>query len=125
MRCFLSNTLLIALSLSLHTAQSAADDKKDVPVVEPCTVKSATGSFYDLRTLTVPVPIKDIKPGKNDLTQDWHAKGHDYQEGKANFTLNICAPVIGEVKNVVGVEKDLWRNVSAHYTVGGKTYSIG
>lgn len=62
------------------------------------------------------------KPGKNDLTEDWHAKGWDY---KANFTLNICDPVVKEVKDVVGVDKDLWRNVSAHYTMDGKTYSIG
>jgi cation-dependent mannose-6-phosphate receptor len=124
MRFSLPNTLL-ALTLSFHHAYSLADDKKDTTLLDPCTVKSASGSFYDLRSLTVQAPIEGVKPGKNALTEDWHAKGHDYHEGNANFTLNICEPLIGTVEDVVGVEKDLWRNVSAVYKVGSKTYSIG
>lgn len=90
--------------------------------MEPCTVASPAGNFYDLRALSIPPPVEGKKPGKNDRIEDWHARGWDY---KANFTLNICDPVVKEIKDVVGVEKELWRNVSAHYTMDGKTYSIG
>ena len=49
-------------------------------------------------------------------------KGYDYN---VNFTINICSPVVEDVKNVQGVEKDMWQNVSAYYTHCGKTFSIG
>lgn len=125
MRFSLPNTLL-ALALSFHPAYSLADDKKDTTTpLEPCTVKSHLGSFYDLRSLSVQVPVDGVKPGKNVLTENWHAKGHDYHDGNANFTLNICEPLVGKFEDVVGVEKDSWRNVSAVYKVGSKTYSIG
>ncbi|KAK1055611.1 Cation-independent mannose-6-phosphate receptor CI-MPR [Friedmanniomyces endolithicus] len=42
--------------------------------------------------------------------------------------MNFCGGVIedlGERGGVVGVEKGLWRNVSAFYETGGKVYSIG
>ena len=93
--------------------------------MEPCTVASAAGSFYDLRPLSILPPVEGKKPGKNDKTDDWHARGYDYHDGKANFTLNICAPVIGAVDDVTGVDKHLYQNVSAYYQLGSKTYSIG
>lgn len=59
---------------------------------------------------------------KDVRTESWHAKGHDYP---ANFTVNICAPVIEEVTDVVGVEQSRWKNVSAYYELDGNIYSIG
>ena len=58
----------------------------------------------------------------DDRDESWHAKGHDYG---TNFTLNICAPVIEDLEDVVEVDKARWRNVSAFYRSDGKTYSIG
>lgn len=54
--------------------------------------------------------------------ESWHAKGYDYG---SNFTLNFCAPVVEDIGEVEGVDRELWKNVSAYYTAGGKTYSIG
>lgn len=98
----------------------AASDSKPV---KPCTIHSpSSGSYYDLTPLSV-LPLKDGKKAhKDDRSESWHARGYDYP---TNFTLNFCAPVIEDVKNFVGVEKGLWRNVSAFYELGGKTYSIG
>jgi cation-dependent mannose-6-phosphate receptor len=62
------------------------------------------------------------KVEKDARDESWHAKGHDYP---ANFTVNICAPVIEDVKDVVGVDSSRWRNVSAYYEQAGKIYSIG
>ncbi|KAL1863592.1 Cation-independent mannose-6-phosphate receptor CI-MPR [Paecilomyces lecythidis] len=59
---------------------------------------------------------------KDDRDESWLAKGHDYP---ANFTVNICAPVIEDISDVVGVDKSRWRNVSAYYEQNGKIYSIG
>lgn len=45
-----------------------------------------------------------------------------------NFTMNFCGGVIEDLEKmggVEGVEKDVWRNVSAYYTQEGKVYSIG
>jgi len=116
---FLPSALLI--TLAIHSGVSVAADEKD-KVVEPCTIASSTGSFYDLRKLTIQ-PHKDgKKANKNDKVDDWHAKGYDYP---ANFTLNICAPVIGEIDRPIGVDKHLSQNVSAYYESKGEIYSIG
>lgn len=45
-----------------------------------------------------------------------------------NFTMNFCGGVIedlGKLGGVEGVDKELWRNVSAYYKQDGKVYSIG
>lgn len=112
-------TPLLAL-LSIPTLTLTASDSKPT---EPCTIHSpSSGSYYDLTSLSV-FPLQDGKKAhKDDRSESWHARGYDYP---ANFTLNFCAPVIEEVRDVVGVEKRLWRNVSAYYELGGKTYSIG
>jgi cation-dependent mannose-6-phosphate receptor len=60
-------------------------------------------------------------PGKNEKTDDWHARGYDY----ANFTLNICAPVVDPVDHVEGFHNYQEKNVSAYYKVESKTFSIG
>ena len=68
-------------------------------------------------------PLKDGKKAhKSDRIESWHAKGYDYG---ANFTLNFCEPVIEDLEDVIGINKEQAKNVSAYYTMGGKTYSIG
>ncbi|CAL3964778.1 hypothetical protein PZA11_002294 [Diplocarpon coronariae] len=116
--------LLVTLAL-YHGANGAASDKKEEKVLEPCTVGSATGAFYDLRSLSISPPADDKKHTKGEKVDDWHAKGYDYHQNGANFTLNICAPVVGKVEDFVGVDRSLWRNVSAYYELGSKRYSIG
>jgi cation-dependent mannose-6-phosphate receptor len=113
--------------LLLGASPSLAAEEAPEPTFLPCTTKSSSsGNFYDLRPISVALidPSKKLGSSKTD---SWHAKGHDYP---GNFTLNICAPVVEELgKNnlpdVVGVDKDLWRNVSAYYEVDGKAFSIG
>ncbi|TVY83617.1 putative mannose 6-phosphate receptor-like protein [Lachnellula suecica] len=110
----------LLLALAIHSGVSAAADEK---VVEPCTVASSAGSFYDLRKLSILPPKDGKKPGKNEKVDDWHARGYDYP---SNFTLNICEPVVGGLEHrPVGIDKDLAQNVSAYYETGGKIYSIG
>lgn len=92
---------------------------------KPCTVHSpTTGSYFDLSVLSVVPP--ELRDGKNhrgvDRDESWHSKGHDYP---ANFTINICAPVVEELDDVAGVDKELRRNISAYYKKDGKIYSIG
>jgi len=112
----------LLVTLALHYGVNAASDEK---VLEPCTISSSTGNFYDLRSLSISLPTDDKKPAKGEKVDDWHARGYDYHDGGANFTLNICAPVVGKVEDVVGVDRSLWRNVSAYYELGSKKYSIG
>lgn len=121
----LPTSILVTLALHYGVNGAASSDKKDEKVVEPCTVASATGAFYDLRSLSIAPPADDKKPAKGEKVDDWHAKGYDYHDSQANFTLNICAPVVSQVGDFVGVEKDMWRNVSAYYELEGKRYSIG
>ena len=109
--------LLLALSSQI---EAASDDK--VKPVDPCTIASAGGSFYDLRSLSILPPVEGKKPGKNDKTDSWQAKGYDY---KTNFTLNVCAPVVEELTDVVGIDKDHRANISAFYEFGSETYSLG
>jgi len=115
----LPNTLLLLLALHSQQAYSADDNSKPV---DPCTIASTTGSFYDLRPLMIKPSVDGKKPGKNEKFDSWHAKGYDY---KSNFTLNICAPVVEELSEVVGIESNLRKNVSAFYQAGSETYSLG
>jgi cation-dependent mannose-6-phosphate receptor len=118
----LPNTLLF--SLALYSGVNATSEEKKEKVVEPCTIVSPKGHFYDLRSLTATLPVEGKKATKYQKTEDWPAQGYDYHNG-TDFKLNICAPVIGEVEDVVGVDKGLWRNVSAYYELDSKNYSIG
>lgn len=121
----LPTAFLLSLVLCSGVNAAASDDKK-TPPVEPCTVASSTGSFYDLRSLAIlPSPDDKKKGAKGTKTDDWHVRGWDYQNGKANFTMNICAPLVAPLEDVVGVSHDLRKNVSAYYEVGSKKYSIG
>jgi len=116
----LTGFLLAALALQARMTQAASDDK--IVDTIPCTAKSpSTHGYYDLRPLTVELIDPEKKLGK-DKTDSWQARGHDY---KGNFTFNICGPVVEEIKDVVGIEKSLWQNVSAYYEADGKVFSIG
>ena len=107
------------LPLLLSSTTLAADPKE----TKPCTVYNpSNGNTYDLNTITVQPLIDHKKAHKDDRIESWHARGYDYD---TNFTMNFCAPVIETVEDVVGVKEELWKNVSAFYTVGKKTYSIG
>ncbi|EED20054.1 vacuolar sorting receptor (Mrl1), putative [Talaromyces stipitatus ATCC 10500] len=114
---------ILLLPLSQHVGAASEAPKKDTN--PPCTVQSVTtGAFFDLGTISLSPPeLKDgRKVHKNDRDASWEARGHDYG---TNFTINICAPVIESVADVVGVEKARWQNVSAYYEQKGKVYSIG
>ncbi|KAL2360090.1 hypothetical protein RJZ56_007048 [Blastomyces dermatitidis] len=109
--------------LFLCSSTSGAEHVHNGP--KPCTISSpTTGAYFDLNTIALSPP--EIKDGKKvrhkDREESWHARGYDYP---ANFSLNICAPVIENLSDVVGVEDSKWANVSAFYTLDGKTYSIG
>lgn len=116
----LPNSLLLLLAVYGQQAYSA-DDTKTKPV-DPCTAVATTGSFYDLRPLTIKPSVSGKKSDKNEKVDSWHAKGYDYN---ANFTLNICAPVVEELEGVVGVDSNAIKNVSAYYSTGGEVYSLG
>lgn len=120
----LPTTILLSLALLGGANAAASDDKKTKPV-EPCTVASPLGAFYDLRSLSILPPKDDKKVAKGVKTDDWHARGYDYHDNKVNFTLNICAPLVDPIRDPVGVDKDVWQNVSAYYAIGSKKFSIG
>jgi len=106
------------LPLLLSTAL-AADSKP----VKPCQIYNPiNGNFYDLNTMTVQPLQNHKKAHKDDRLESWHARGYDYD---TNFTMNFCAPVIEPLEEVAGIKEALVRNVSAFYTHGEKTYSIG
>ncbi|KAL5337615.1 mannose-6-phosphate receptor binding domain-containing protein [Aspergillus crustosus] len=108
-------------SASFTSVHASSDSSKDET---PCVARSpTTGLYYDLNALTIhPPPVDGEKTRKHPREDSWHAKGYDYN---ANFTLNICGPVIENLTDVVGVEEQNWRNVSAYYQKEGKTYSLG
>ncbi|KAL8404326.1 hypothetical protein RB594_009254 [Gaeumannomyces avenae] len=112
-----------AALLLVLAALAAADPDKTTTTAEPCTATSTVG-FHDLRKDTaVAPPEHGAKPKSGVPTADYFARGWDHP---ANFTLNICAPVVKPVKDVVGLEDSAaWKNVSAHYELEGKVYSLG
>ena len=108
--------LLAATCASLTFAAEASKERR------PCTITSSTsGLEFDLSGLAV-LPTGDDKNSKDQRKESWLAKGYDYG---VNFTINFCAPVVEEIRNVQGVDEKLWQNVSAYYKSDGKTYSIG
>jgi cation-dependent mannose-6-phosphate receptor len=109
----------------LHLSQTVDAASDNTPAHRPCTVQSLnTGAYFDLGSISLSPPeLKDgRKVHKTDRDESWEARGHDYG---ANFTMNICAPVIETVTDVVGVDKSRWQNVSAYYEHKGKVYSLG
>lgn len=118
---------LVLLALAALAGLSSADEPTKsimtaTPVVTPCVATATNGAFFDLRPDTALVIGEGEKPPKGARTEDYSVRGWDY---KSNFTLNICESVVKEVKDVVGVDKELWRNVSAYYEFEGKVYSLG
>ena len=110
-------TWILWISSSLFRTASSSSDEKS----RPCTIRSTTtGKFFDLTPISVTQHTSSKKD--DEPLASWRAKGYDYP---ANFTLNFCAPVVEDLKDVVGVDEDRWGNVSAFYEMGGKTYSIG
>lgn len=112
---FLSALLALLSSAPL----SAADSSKPW---RPCTIRSpTTDRFFDLNPIHRSPP-EEGKSAKEGEEGSWHARGHDYG---ANFTLNFCGPVVEELHNVVDLDKELWRNVSAFYEKDDEVYAIG
>ncbi len=119
---FSSFQTLALCAFALQSRLSSAENSEKAPPV-PCTVHSPnTGLYYDLRPISLQMPGLDKRSSKSAKTDSWQSKGYDFH---ANFTINICAPVVEDVKDVVGLERQQWQNVSAFYTKDGKTYSIG
>ncbi|KAF2155926.1 mannose 6-phosphate receptor domain-containing protein [Myriangium duriaei CBS 260.36] len=117
----------LAFALPILAASSSSPEEKEKPRT-PCAVRSSTsGTFFDLNPVRLHFPDEHEK--KQQLSKDlasrntsWPVRGLDYG---ANFTLNICSPVLEKLDHVVGVPEEKWANISAFYTSGGKTYSMG
>lgn len=124
MKLLVQSAVALLLPLLSVVAAASSDDKKaKEPALKPCTIRSrASGAFFDLSSLSLH-PAKDLKDvKKGEVLESYHVKGQDYG---ANFTLNFCAPVVEDLTDVEGVDRKLAQNVSAYYTIGKKTYSIG
>ncbi|CAK7231892.1 Cation-independent mannose-6-phosphate receptor CI-MPR [Sporothrix curviconia] len=104
-------------------SESSAAAPSKTTTTMPCTATSTSGAFYDLRHDIVLPPVEGGKKPKAGVqVTDYTARGHDYG---ANFTLNLCAAVVKPVKNVEGLDRDLWANVSAYYERNGDIFSLG
>lgn len=111
------------LPLALLPASVYSAEIPKEPVLKPCTAHNPiNGQFYDLNAITVQPLQNHKKAHKDDRTESWKARGYDYN---TNFTINFCAPVIEPLDDVVGIKDSLVKNVSAYYTMDGRTYSIG
>ena len=120
--------VIIAILLPI-TVQAA--DSKAPKVLKPCTITSPTsGLLFDLNDISIQPPSEKKKSSEGEKLKSWTARGYDYgvdsgYEYGLNFTMNFCAPVVEPLEDVVGIDEELWRNVSAYYVQGKKTYSIG
>ncbi|KAB5517467.1 mannose-6-phosphate receptor binding domain-containing protein [Coniochaeta sp. 2T2.1] len=121
-------TLLIAgasaAASQVRDGEKASTTSTATAIATPCVATSSSGAFYDLRDDMASALKEGEKERKHKGPVDdyrWE-RPHDWHY---NFTMNICAPVVKGVKDVVGVDKALWKNVSAYYEEGGKTYSLG
>lgn len=117
----LPNALFVALALQ-QTVDAVASDERQAKPVDPCTIASTSGLFYDLRPLSLSFPVDPKKPSTSERDHSWHARGYDY---KSNFTLNVCAPVVEKIEDVVGINSKLWQNVSAYYESDSEIFSLG
>jgi cation-dependent mannose-6-phosphate receptor len=111
-----------AALMAIGVAGAAKDDDSTSTSSAPACIATSvsSGAYFDLRP---DIARHDGESkSKYGVTKDYHARGYDY--GK-NFTLNICGPVLEPVKDVAGVDKSEWANVSAYYTYHDKVYSIG
>lgn len=119
----LHSAVLAVLACQAAAASDGEGSKKEPPP-KPCTIRSSTsGNFFDLNQLYIEPPKKDAKQTKSPAAvESWHSRGYDYG---ANFTMNICGPVVEELDDVVGLTSSQRKNVSAYYTKGKETYSMG
>ncbi|KAK4185060.1 mannose-6-phosphate receptor binding domain-containing protein [Podospora australis] len=121
-----SKSLLFALAALAGVARAEEASKtasaSGTAIVTPCVATATSGAFFDLRPDTAIIVAEGEKAPKGTPVEDYVARGWDYG---SNFTLNFCSPVVKGVEDVVGVEKALWKNVSAYYEVKDKVYSLG
>lgn len=99
------------------------------PSQRPCTLKSPlTGAFFDFNWISLTTEeskgssSRSSRGNPTDSKQSWISRGYDYG---TNFTLNVCAPVLENVHDVVGINRGKWDKVGAFYVKDNKTYSIG
>lgn len=122
----LFSSIAVSPALAATSSSPSSDTKPKAP--RPCTVRSpTTDRFFDLTSVWAIPPEKDAtkkrpKTDQMEKEESWLSKGYDYG---VNFTLNVCGPVVEELKDVVGVEEKFWGNVSAFYRKDGKTFSMG
>ena len=108
--------LLLLLGIIAAVDGRAGSDSPVKPLDEECTITSPhSENFFDLRKLR---RSPDLTPPQ----ADWQVKGLDYG---ANFSINICGPVLADTSAVEGVADDKLALVSAFYEKNGTKYSIG
>jgi cation-dependent mannose-6-phosphate receptor len=113
--------LLSSLTSSTHAASDSSRLHEDTP----CVARSpSSGLYFDLRAISLfPPELKDgEKIDQNARNESWYCKGYDYP---ANFSINVCEPVIEPLRDVVGVDSSRWKNISAYYEQDGQIYSLG
>jgi hypothetical protein len=111
--------LLGLLPRTLLASEPPDDSKKPPKPIDPeCTVTSPhSENFFDLRKLQ-----REHVPKKGPPQTDWIIKGLDYG---ANFSINICGPVIADASRVEGISEKEKDAVGAFYEKNGTMYSIG
>ncbi|KAK3495425.1 mannose 6-phosphate receptor domain-containing protein [Neurospora hispaniola] len=120
--CALTGAAHASNDESSSASPSPSTTATTTSTVTPCVATSTNGAFYDLRPDIAVVPEKGVKLARGTHTQDYQARGYDYGY---NITLNICAPVVKGVEDVVGLTSEAWTKVGAWYEKGGKVYSLG
>ena len=112
----------IALASLSSPLLAASSSDSNSAYGDPCTIHSSlSGSFYDVRPLTLKESGTKTQAATNE---SYHSKGYDYG---ANFSVNICGPVVEELDDVFGIPKRQWANVSAFYrdSKDDTLYSLG
>jgi len=114
-------SLSFYLCLPTTSAIAAPAPAKETAAPEPCTIRSPTShAFFDLNPLHIEDPA--LSKARHPRDYSWNTTGWGLPY---NFTMNFCGGVVEELDDVQGVEKDVWRNVSAYYKKGGEVFSIG
>ena len=116
------STCLVLTICSAFAAATAPEEAAPKPP-KPCTITSPAMLDFDLSGLSVLPKTEGQKNKKDAKEESWMARGYD---SGVNYTINICAPVVEDVKKVEGVDESKWHNISAFYTtLEGKTFSLG
>lgn len=110
MRLSLPHLLLApALAAAAQTTTAAQPE---------CTAIGHAG-YFDLRP-DIALPADEAP--KKAMTTDYRSNGWDLGY---NFTLNVCGPLVEPVEDFVGVDEELWGDVSGYYKYNGDVFSIG